>query len=206
LIGALYQPTLVLNDPLMLEDLPRKEISNGMAEVVKTSIIGSPPLYEFIAAALDEPAAKKFDDPAFLEYCTFEAARVKCEIVERDPYERDLRRVLNLGHTMGHALESALEYEGLKHGEAIALGTIAAIRVSVARGRAGRELLDQTVAMLHWCGLPTRTPPVDRELLRRSLKLDKKIKSGQLFFVLPLEVGSVEIVGDVTEDELLDAL
>jgi 3-dehydroquinate synthase len=206
LIGSLYQPTLVLNDPLMLENLPRREISNGMAEVVKTAIVGSPPLYQFIAGELKQPAESKFEDPAFLEYCTFESARVKCEIVERDPYERDLRRVLNLGHTMGHALESALEYEGLKHGEAVALGTIAAIRVSIARGRASRELLDRTVAMLHWCGLQTRTPPVDRERLRRALKLDKKIKSGHLYFVLPLEVGKVEMVGDVTEEELMEAL
>jgi len=206
LIGAIYQPLMVLNDPLMLEGLPLSEISNGMAEVVKTSIIGSPELYEFVGSFLDEPFEEKLTDPAFLEYCAFEAARVKCDIVERDPYERDLRRVLNLGHTLGHALESALEYEEIKHGEAVALGTIAAVRVSVERGRADRELLDRTESIIRWCGLPTRTPPVDRKLLRRSLKLDKKVKSGNLFFVLPLAAGKVEIVGDVTEDELLAAL
>jgi 3-dehydroquinate synthase len=206
LIGSIYQPVLVLNDPLMLENLPVSEISNGMGEVIKTAIIGSPQLYDYIAAAGDELAETKFADPAFLEYCTFESARVKCEIVERDPYDRDLRRTLNLGHTVGHALESSLEYEGLKHGEAVALGMIAAIRLSVSRGRAHPDLLDRTVAMVHWCGLPTRTPPVDRELMRRAFKLDKKIKSGRLFFVLPVDVGEVEIVGDVTEEELIDAL
>jgi shikimate kinase/3-dehydroquinate synthase len=206
LIGSIYQPVLVLSDPLMLEGLPFEEISNGMAEVVKTALIGSPELYEFVAAAVDEPRERKLVDPAFLEYCAFESARVKCEIVERDPFERDVRRVLNLGHTVGHALESALAYEGLRHGEAVALGTIAAIRVSVARGFAAPGLLDRTFSILRWCGLPTHTPPVDRELLIRSLALDKKRKSGQLFFVLPVEVGRVEIVGDVTDDELLDAL
>jgi len=206
LIGSVYQPVLVLNDPLMLENLPMSEISNGMAELIKTAIIGSPPLFEYIADAGDELAEAKLSDPAFLEYCTFEGARVKCEIVENDPYDRNLRRTLNLGHTIGHALESSLEYEGLKHGEAVALGTIAAIRLSVARGRAHPDLLDRTVAMVHWCGLPTRTPPVDRELMRRALKLDKKIKSGQLYFVLPIDVGKVEIVGDVTEEELMEAL
>jgi 3-dehydroquinate synthetase len=197
---------LVLNDPLMLDNLPMSEISNGMAELIKTAIIGSPPLFEYIADAGDEPAEAKLSDPAFLEYCTFEGARVKCEIVEKDPYDGNLRRTLNLGHTIGHALESSLDYEGLKHGEAVALGTIAAIRLSVARGRAHPDLLDRTVAMVHWCGLPTRTPPVDRELMSRALKLDKKIKSGQLFFVLPIDVGKVEIVGDVTEEELMEAL
>lgn len=206
LIGAVYQPVLVLNDPLMLKELPVSEMANGMAEVIKTAIIGSPPLYEFIAAAGDDTAEAKFADPAFLEYCTFESARVKCEIVEKDPYDRGLRRKLNLGHTIGHALESAFEYEGLKHGEAVALGTLAAIRVSVARGRAHPNLLDQTVAMLHWSRLPTRTPPADPERVRRALKLDKKIKSGKMVFVLPVDVGEVDIVGDVTEEEVLDAL
>jgi 3-dehydroquinate synthase len=206
LIGAIYQPVLVLNDPLLLEGLPLREIANGMAEVMKTAIIGSPALYGFIHAVIDEPADKTLTNAAFLEYCTFEAARVKADIVESDPYERDRRRLLNLGHTLGHALESAMEYEGIKHGEAVSLGTIAAIRVAVERGRANRAFLDKTIAILEWCGLPTRTPQVDRDMVRRALKLDKKIKSGNLFFILPLRAGEVEIVGDITEDELLNAL
>ena len=206
LIGAIYQPALVLNDPLMLRDLPPREISNGMAEVVKTAIIGSPELFDYVGESTREPADEKLTDPAFLEYCTFESARVKCDIVERDPYEQDLRRILNLGHTVGHALESALDYEVIKHGEAVAVGLMAAIRVSVKRGRADAELLKKTESILRWCGLPTSPPPVDRELIRRSLKLDKKVKSGTLFFVLPLAAGQVEIVSDVTPDELLAAL
>jgi len=206
LIGAIYQPALVLNDPLMLDHLPPREISNGMAEVVKTAIIGSPELFDYVGDATREPAGDKLADPAFLEFCTFESARVKCDIVESDPYEQDLRRILNLGHTMGHALESALDYEVIKHGEAVALGLITAIRVSVRRGRADASFLERTESILRWCGLPTSPPPVDRDLIRRSLKLDKKVKSGTLFFVLPLAPGNVEIVGDVTADELVDAL
>jgi len=206
LIGSIYQPLMILDDPLMLEGLPPREIAMGMSEVVKTAIIGSPGLFDYIGSVVDKPANDMFRDPEFLERCTFECVRVKSGIVERDPYERDIRRVLNLGHTLGHALESALEYEGIKHGEAVAVGTIAAIRLAVDRGRADRALLDRTMAILEWCGLPTRTPPVVHDLLRRSLKLDKKVKSGQLFFVLPLDVGNVEIVSDVTEDELIAVL
>jgi shikimate kinase/3-dehydroquinate synthase len=206
LIGAFYQPLLILDDPLMLEGLPADEIAMGMSEVVKTAIIGSPELFDYIGSAADGAPRDTISNPEFLEHCTFECVRVKSSIVERDPYERDLRRVLNLGHTLGHALESALEYEGVKHGEAVALGTIAAIRVAVERGRAEKAFLQRTIAMLEWCGLPTRTPPVDRDLLRRALELDKKVKSGRLFFVLPLDVGRVEIVSDVTPDELLGAL
>jgi 3-dehydroquinate synthase len=203
LIGAIYQPQLVLSDPLLLETLPMREISNGMAEVVKTAIIGSPSLYAYIVSALDHPAEEKLPDPKFLEFCVFECARIKSEIVERDPYEQDLRRILNLGHTLGHALESALEYEGIKHGEAVALGTIAAIRLSVDRGRAKPALLERTLKIFEWSGLPTRMPPVDRDQIRSALKFDKKAKDGNLFFVLPTDVGHVETVGDVTEDELL---
>ncbi len=206
LIGAIYQPLLVLDDPLMLEGLPFEEISVGMGEVIKTAIIGSRELYDYIRSVTDGPAEETLVDPRFLERCAFECARVKSDIIERDPFDQDVRRTLNLGHTLGHALESALEYEGIKHGAAVAIGTVAAIRVAVARGRADRSFLDKTIAMLTWCGLPTRSPPVDRDRLRRALKLDKKVKSGRLFFVLPLGAGRVEVIGDLTEDELLGVL
>jgi shikimate kinase/3-dehydroquinate synthase len=206
LIGALYQPLLVLDDPLMLESLPFEEISVGMGEVIKTAIIGSPDLYDYIGSVTDGPAGETLVDSQFLERCIFECARVKSAIVERDPFDQNVRRTLNLGHTLGHALESALEYEGIKHGAAVAIGTVAAIRVAVARGRADRSFLDKTIAMLAWCGLPTRPPPVDRDRLRSALKLDKKVKSGRLYFVLPLGAGRVEIIDDLTEDELLVVL
>jgi 3-dehydroquinate synthase len=206
LIGAIYQPLLVLDDPMMLEGLPFEEISVGMGEVIKTAIIGSRELYDYIRSVTDGSAEETLVDPRFLERCAFECARVKSDIIERDPFDQDVRRTLNLGHTLGHALESALEYEGIKHGAAVAIGTVAAIRVAVARGRADHSFLDETIAMLTWCGLPTRTPPVDRNRLRRALKLDKKVKSGRLFFVLPLGAGRVEVIGDLTEDELLGVL
>jgi 3-dehydroquinate synthase len=206
LIGAIYQPALVLNDPLLLRGLPMREISNGMAEVVRSAIIGAPELYRYLREAGSTDPEQTLSDPAFLERCVFDCARVKAGVVEQDPYERDLRRVLNLGHTLGHALESALDYEDIKHGEAVAIGIVAAIRVAVGRGRADEDFLRDTIEILKWCGLPTVAPQVDRNRLRRSLKLDKKIKSGRLFFVLPLGVGLTEIVGDVTEDELLSVL
>jgi 3-dehydroquinate synthase len=206
LIGAIYQPALVLNDPLLLRGLPSREIANGMAEVVRTAIIGAPGLYRYLRETRDRDREQTLSDPAFLERCVFDCARIKAGVVEKDPYERDLRRVLNLGHTLGHALESALEYEDIKHGEAVAIGIIAAIRVAVSRGRAGEDFLRDTIEILKWCGLPAVAPRVDRKRLRRALKLDKKVKSGRLFFILPLGVGLTEIVDDVTEDELLSVL
>jgi 3-dehydroquinate synthase len=194
----------------MLDGLPLPELVNGMAEAVKTAIIGSRKLYEELyeraESARDGASETELRDPAFLERCVLECVRVKSEIVERDPYERDLRRVLNLGHTLGHALEAALGYESLKHGEAVALGTVAAIRVAMARSRASKIFLDKTVSILKWCGLLTKTPPVDRDAVRDALILDKKRKSGRIRFVLPLAPGEVEIINDVGDDELLEAL
>lgn len=210
LIGAFYQPRLVLSDVSMLDGLPLSEIANGMAEVVKSAIIGSPELFQLlretagtVSRGAFEPAAR---DPGFLERCVLECARIKSDIVERDPYERDLRRVLNLGHTLGHALETALEYKRVNHGEAVALGLMAAIRVAVARGRADKSFLEDTSSILGWCSLPVETPPVGRDALRRALQLDKKKTSGRLRFVLPLGPGRVEVVDDASEGELLDAL
>lgn len=210
LIGSFYQPHLVLCDPLMLDGLPLPELVNGMAEAVKTAIIGSrelyDSLYERFESAPGGATEAELRDPVFLERCVLDCARVKCEIVEQDPYERDLRRVLNLGHTLGHALEAALGYKSLRHGEAVALGTVAAIRVAMARNRASKLFLDKTISILKWCGLPTKTPPVDRGAVRDALVLDKKRKSGRIRFVLPLAPGEVEIISDAGEDELLDAL
>jgi 3-dehydroquinate synthase len=210
LIGSFYQPHLVLCDPLMLDGLPLLEIVNGMAEVVKTAIIGSRELYETLLdkaeSKLEGASETDLRDSTFLERCVFECARVKTDIVEQDPYEGDLRRALNLGHTIGHALETASEYEGLKHGEAVALGTIAAIRVAMSRNRTSKLFLDKTISIFNWCGLPTKTPPFDRDVVRDALSLDKKREAGRLRFVLPLAPGEVEIINDAGEDELLDAL
>ncbi|MCH7548255.1 MAG: iron-containing alcohol dehydrogenase, partial [Candidatus Krumholzibacteriota bacterium] len=135
LVGAFHQPLVVLSDPDLLTSLPPREIANGMAEVVKTAMIGDA---EFFAELVGGATI----DADFLEHAVRVCSRIKGAIVEADPYERDLRRVLNLGHTLGHALEAAGAYTGLSHGEAVALGLLAALRVAIARGDARTPYLD----------------------------------------------------------------
>ncbi len=204
LIGAIYQPHLVLIDPGLLDTLPRAELANGMAEVIKTAIIGSADLFERLA--LDTGASSDRPSVAFLEDVVGECARIKASVVERDPYERDLRRVLNLGHTLGHALESALAYTGIKHGQAVGLGTLAAWRVAVKRRAADARWIEETRALLEHFELPTVVPDVDDNAVRSAMGLDKKRRSGKLTFVLPIEPGRVEIVNDVSDDELIEAM
>jgi 3-dehydroquinate synthetase/shikimate kinase len=130
LIGAFYQPHLVLIDPCTLRSLPFEEVSNGMAEVVKAALIDSEPFFAFLEGHVGSDAHRCLADIEFLERCVLEAARIKCKIVNEDPYERDRRRTINLGHTVGHALEASARYRGLKHGQAVSLGLIAAFRIS----------------------------------------------------------------------------
>jgi 3-dehydroquinate synthase len=196
LVGATYQPHLVLTDPALLDTLPEREFSNGMAEAIKTAIVGDPGLFERLA----QTPGPVIDD--VVAACV----RVKARVVEGDPFERDSRRVLNLGHTLGHALEAALSYRGLPHGAAVGLGLLAAWRIAVARGVAEPVWLERTRELLGRFGLPTEAPAVDEASLRAALQLDKKRRAGGLTFVLPLRPGRVEIVDDVAERELVAAL
>ena len=145
-------------------------------------------------------------DIDFLETCVVEAARIKCDIVNEDPYERDRRRTLNLGHTVGHALEASAKYEGLKHGYAVSLGLIAACRIAVDRGVIGEDTFNRTRSLLVSCGLPVTIDTFDRDSVVRSLHLDKKIRNDRIHFVLPTGIGICRVVDDVTADEILAAM
>lgn len=203
LIGTIHQPHLVLSDPDTLATLPARELAGGMAEVVKTAIIGSPSLFEKLRAASAGGAPQ--NDPTLLESAVRECVRIKGHIVEADPFERDERRVLNLGHTLGHAIETAAGYGTISHGEAVSIGLVAALNVSVKRGVATSDFLEATKAILIASGLPVHMPVLDAAALASAMGNDKKRRSSGLTFVLPVAPGEVRIVSDVTEDELIRA-
>lgn len=191
LIGTFYPPRLVLSDPCTLRSLPREQVANGMAEVVKTALLGSKALFEHLE--------KNSDD---LERCVRECAAVKAGVVERDPLEKNERRILNLGHTLGHAFEALGGYGKLLHGQAVSIGMVAALRIAVGRGLIDEDLLHRTIKLLERCGLPVTPPPVEKPAFMKSLHLDKKKRDGKLHFVLPQRLGSCIIVNDVTEEEI----
>jgi 3-dehydroquinate synthase len=206
LIGAIYQPLLVIADVDLLTTLSDRDLASGMAEVVKTAVIGSPGLFEQLVERAGDRRAAMVRDVDLLESCVATCAEVKARIVEADPYEHDLRRVLNLGHTVGHALEAAAGFGTLTHGEAVALGLLAAVRLAVRRGQATRDFDAALRRTLEACGLPVRAPEVDREALVRAMAVDKKRRASGLAFILPVAPGDVRIVSDVDADEILAAL
>jgi 3-dehydroquinate synthase len=203
LIGTIHHPHLVLGDPDTLATLPARDLAGGMAEVVKTAIIGSPALFERLRDAAANGAPQ--NDAALLEDAIRECVRVKARIVEADPYERDRRRVLNLGHTLGHAIEAASGYAAVTHGEAVAIGLSAAVSLAVSRGSATSDFLEATRAILVACGLPVALPGLDTGALRAAMGSDKKRRATGLTFVLPVAPGDVRIVDDVSEDAILAA-
>jgi 3-dehydroquinate synthase len=206
LIGNFYQPHLVLIDPCALVSLPLEEISNGMAEVVKTAVIGSSSFFEYLEARTADDAGIRLRDVGFLETCILESSRIKSIIVGEDPFELDLRRLLNFGHTAGHAIEASARYRGMKHGRAVSIGMVAALQVARARGVIGKDVIDRVCAVLSWCALPVELGAFDPTSVLKRIRLDKKIKKERIHFVLPTGLGSAAVVDDVSEEEILAAL
>ena len=199
LIGAFHQPTVVAIDPLLLETLPRREFRSGLYEVVKYGVIASRELFDRVARETKRIFAREPDVllPAIVESC-----RIKARVVSADEREGGLRRILNFGHTVGHALEAVTKYRRYRHGEAIALGMLAAADLSVARGALAereRQALAQVIAQLG--PLPTVSDLTTSDILE-AIRRDKKVVNGRLHFVLAIEIGATMTVDDVTEEEL----
>jgi 3-dehydroquinate synthase len=208
LAGAFHPPLLVLADPVVLDTLPDRELAGGYAEVVKTALIGDAALFVELERTLlagDRGDQDRRRDQRLLARCVAACAAVKGGVVTRDPWELGERRVLNLGHTVGHALEAQRDL-GLSHGEAVSLGLLVALRLSVRRGLAPASLLDRTRGLLAACGLPTVIPAHDAAEVAERLRLDKKRRGENLAFVICREPGRVEIAEDTSVDEALAAL
>ena len=199
LIGAFHQPAVVLVDPQLLATLPRREFRSGLYEVVKYGMIASRDLFDRVARDTKAMFAR---DEGVLVPAIVESCRIKADVVTRDERESDLRRILNYGHTVGHALEAVTKYRRFRHGEAIAYGMLAAADLAVARG-ALADLERQALARL-LAGLGPLPPVVDLpagEVLE-AIQRDKKVVSGTLHFVIATQIGATMTIDDVTEDEL----
>jgi 3-dehydroquinate synthase len=207
LIGAFYQPTAVISHIGYLASLDGRQVRAGLAEAVKKAIIASPQLFGFIESNVDELLARQ---PQALEQLVRCASAIKCELIARDPYEQELRRALNFGHTVGHAVETVTGYGPVLHGEAVALGMAVAARISLARGWFAPHAYDRLIGVLHRIGLPHSIAQletnVDADAVIGALGKIRLIRDGSLRFVLPVDVGRVAIVDDVTEDEVARSL
>jgi shikimate kinase/3-dehydroquinate synthase len=192
LVGAFHSPDLVLVDPLVLATLPEVELRSGMAEIVKAGLIADPQLYNICQQGWDLVRDE-------LGELVRRGMAVKIKVIQDDPFEKDRRATLNLGHTIGHALERASGYE-LRHGEAVSIGMVAEARLAEKIGLAETGLAMQIASTLQSLGLPTCVPAtIDSSLVVQTLGLDKKRSAGQVRFSLPIRIGEVR-TGCVVDD------
>lgn len=201
LVGSFHQPVAVLADVTVLKTLPKNELRAGLQESVKCGVIDDAKLFAYLEK---NAAVVKRGDAKALSYVVERSVRVKANVVNQDEREGGLRMVLNFGHTIGHAIEAATGYKKLLHGEAIGWGMIAAVNVAVARGVLKDADAKRIVKLVRAYGPLPKFSANAEELVRISAG-DKKNRGGGRRFILPTGIGSVEIVKDVTEEELIAA-
>ena len=204
LVGAFHQPAAVIADTGVLATLPARELSAGLAEVVKYGALGDPDFFACLEAQADALLAR---DAHAIAEAIERSCRHKAHIVTRDETEQGDRALLNLGHTFGHALETADAYGGLLHGEAVAIGMVLAARLSAQSGLAPARDGERLAALLQRLNLPTAMPQgTDPARLLDLMRLDKKNLSGRLRLILWHGIGHAFIAPDVDEAAVLDCL
>jgi 3-dehydroquinate synthase len=203
LIGAFYQPRLVLADPTTLGTLPEREYRSGLAEIVKHGIVLDAGYFDEVEGSV-EPLLRR--DTATLERVVAGSCRLKAGIVERDERESELRHVLNYGHTIGHALEAVTAYTRWAHGEAVALGIVAEGRLAERLRLATPATVERQERLLAAVGLPIRAAGIDAEAVIGAISRDKKARDGRVPFVLAPAIGSFRLVYDVPVDEVRGVL
>ena len=203
LIGAFHPPAAVIVDPRLLDTLPKRELRAGLYEVVKYGIIASRTLFDRIVTDLPSIFAR---EPEVMAKIVTASCRIKADVVAADEREVGRRRVLNFGHTAGHALEAVTRYRRLRHGEAVAYGMLVAAQLAAARGLL--DIVDHA-ALTDLIGRMGSLPPVtdlSASDVLAAMRRDKKVVAGQLHVVLPNGIGDTVIVDDVAEKDTRRAL
>jgi 3-dehydroquinate synthase len=202
LLGTFHQPRIVLIDPAVLSTLPEREFRAGLYESLKCGVIGRPELF----ARLERAQVKQLrQEPASLEWVIAESVKLKAEVVSADEREGGLRRVLNFGHTIGHALEAESGYRRFLHGEAVAWGMIAAAHIAAETGHCGNNVAQRIKDAVLALGKLPKVNARSKDILHL-LQSDKKTRNRVVHFVLPRTIGQVEIVNDVPEKLIIGAV
>jgi len=189
LIGAFYQPRLVLMDVAVLATLPEREYLCGLAEVVKYGIVLDRELFDYMGDHVDKLLAR---DSATLLHVIRRSCAIKASVVEKDERESGLRAVLNYGHTLGHAVETLTEYSRYRHGEAVAIGMAQAAALSEHMGYSCREDTERIISLLRRLGLPVELPRFSASEYTEALWHDKKVREGGLTFVFNRGIGQFQ--------------
>ncbi|HSD28395.1 MAG TPA: 3-dehydroquinate synthase [Vicinamibacteria bacterium] len=203
MVGAFHQPRAVVVDPGFLATLPARELRSGGFEILKCAILADRALF---ASMREGPAGLRGWDRVAMENAIATAGRIKAEVVEKDEREAGLRRVLNLGHTIGHALEAVTGYRRFAHGEAVGWGLVGAASIACRRGLLSEKACEAIASAVEHVG--PRPPVSDLRAPRvlEALARDKKSRAGRVPFILPTSIGRVEIHDDVSRAEIARAL
>ena len=199
MIGVFYQPRAVIIDTKTLRTLPREELLAGLAEVVKYGIIADADLFEYLERNIKAVLLLNHDA---LRYIIKTSCRIKGSVVELDEREAGYRAVLNFGHTIGHAIETLTQYRDFRHGEAISIGMVYAVRLSEEMGFCARDDSSRIESLLSNIGLPTQLPDLEPDDIIASIYLDKEVRNDKIRFVLTEGIGKVKIEEDISPDIL----
>ncbi len=203
MIGAFYQPRLVLADTDTLNTLPDRELAAGLAEVIKYGLIRDAEFFAWLEAHMEDLIRR---DPDALTFAILRSCRNKAEVVAADEREGGIRAILNLGHTFGHAIEAGLGYGVWLHGEAVAAGMVLAADLSRRLGWLTAEDVERVRSLLRRARLPDTAPDLGVERYRALMGLDKKVEGGRVRFVLLRRVGEAVVTADVPEAALVATL
>ncbi len=194
MVGAFYQPRLVISDIGTLRSLAPAELGDGLAEVIKYAVIKDSEFFTYLESNLDK--IKSLNAEA-LEEVVFRSSEIKARVVEEDEKDWGIRNILNYGHTVGHAIEAVSDFE-VRHGGAVAIGMVAAARISSKLGMFDKGELDRLKDIIERAGLPTEIPPLKVESIVQAMKHDKKVRGGRIRFVLPKSIGEVFITDEAS--------
>lgn len=200
MIGAFYQPKLVVIDTECLQTLPEREFAAGMAEVIKYGIIWDADFFRWLEQNMSRLQQQ---DPVALAHAIKRCCEIKADVVAEDETEHGVRALLNLGHTFGHAIEAEQGYGNWLHGEAVAAGIMQAAATAQLRGQLSAEQQERIRALLLAAKLPVRGPAdMNFDTYLRHMRRDKKVLAGKLRLVLPVGIGHAEVVADVSDAQL----
>ena len=202
MIGAFHMPKLVYTNPDTLRTLPEEQFASGMGEVIKTALLADASFYRWLADNSGKVLGKEDNSLVFM---IRRSAEIKTSIVRKDPMEKGERALLNLGHTIGHAIEKDMNFTML-HGQCVGLGLIGASRISFRRGLIPRSDYERIKDLCSRYGLPLKAEGIDPEKILALTKSDKKMTAGRIRFILLKEAGEAFYTDDVTDQEILDGI
>jgi 3-dehydroquinate synthase len=203
LIGAFHQPVAVIADTATLSTLPPRELSAGLAEIIKYGLIRDAVFFGWLEANIDRLIAR---DPEALQHAIRRSCEIKAEVVGADERERGERAVLNLGHTFGHAIESATSYSSWLHGEAVGAGLLMAATVSSECGTVTQPEVERIRALLQRAGLPVEARGVAAATALEHMRIDKKVKAGRIRLVMLRGIGDAYVSADYADSALHNTL